>query len=61
MVQPYPVQALGGILGLAVERMADVAGAPHAPATQSVLDACALVSQGHAGLLLDGRNYPLSL
>ncbi|WP_460062839.1 YfjI family protein [Pseudomonas sp. H2_H09] len=59
--QPYPVQALGGILGPAVERMAEVIGVPKALAAQSVLAASALATQGHAGLQLDGRNYPLSL
>lgn len=61
VVQPYPVQALGGILGPAVERMAEVIGVPQALAAQSVLAASALATQGHAGLQLDGRNYPLSL
>ncbi|WP_455913765.1 YfjI family protein [Pseudomonas syringae] len=59
--QPYPVQALGGILRPAVERMADVIGVPLALAAQSVLAASALATQGHAGLQFDGRNYPLSL
>ncbi|GAA0250386.1 YfjI family protein [Pseudomonas rhodesiae] len=59
--QPYPVQALGGILGPAVERMAEVIGVPQALAAQSVLAASALATQGHAGLQFDGRNYPLSL
>lgn len=61
VVEPYPVQALGGILGPAVERMAEVIGVPQALAAQSVLAASALATQGHAGLQLDGRNYPLSL
>ena len=61
LAQPYPVQALGGVLGPAVERMADVIGVPQALAAQSVLAASALATQGHAGLQLDGRNYPLSL
>lgn len=61
VAQPYPVQALGGILGPAVERMAKVIGVPQALAAQSVLAASALATQGHAGLQLDGRNYPLSL
>ncbi|MEW5715379.1 YfjI family protein [Pseudomonas sp. SB113] len=61
VAQPYPVQALGGILGPAVERMAGVIGVPQALAAQSVLAASALATQGHAGLQLDGRNYPLSL
>lgn len=59
--RPYPVQALGGILGPAVERMAEVIGVPQALAAQSVLAASALATQGHAGLQLDGRDYPLSL
>uniref|UniRef100_UPI003C7A26A0 YfjI family protein n=1 Tax=Pseudomonas veronii TaxID=76761 RepID=UPI003C7A26A0 len=61
VAQPYPVQALGGILGPAVERMAEVIGVPQALAAQSVLAASALATQGHAGLQLDGRSYPLSL
>ncbi|PRW92713.1 MULTISPECIES: YfjI family protein [Pseudomonas] len=61
VAQPYPVQALGGILGPVVERMAEVIGVPQALAAQSVLAASALATQGHAGLQLDGRNYPLSL
>ncbi|MCK6187779.1 YfjI family protein [Pseudomonas sp. EYE_354] len=61
VAQPYPVQALGGILGPAVERMAEVIGVPQALAAQSVLATSALATQGHAGLQLDGRNYPLSL
>jgi hypothetical protein len=61
VAQPYPAQALGGILGPAVERMAEVIGVPQALAAQSVLAASALATQGHAGLQLDGRNYPLSL
>ncbi|MFS2070927.1 YfjI family protein [Pseudomonas sp. CT11-2] len=61
VAQSYPVQALGGILGPAVERMAEVIGVPQALAAQSVLAASALATQGHAGLQLDGRSYPLSL
>lgn len=61
VAQPYPVQSLGGVLGPAVERMAEVIGVPQALAAQSVLAASALATQGHAGLQLDGRNYPLSL
>jgi hypothetical protein len=61
VAQPYPVQALGGILGPAVERMSEVIGVPQALAAQSVLAASALATQGHASLQLDGRNYPLSL
>ncbi|MEE4666627.1 YfjI family protein [Pseudomonas alliivorans] len=57
----YPVEALGQILGPAVERMAEVIGVPCATAAQSVLAAAALVTQSHANVHLDGRVYPLSL
>ena len=61
VAEPCPVQALGGILEPAVERMAEVIAVPQALAAQSVLATSALATQGHAGLQLDGRNYPLSL
>ena len=57
----YPVEALGELLGPAVERLAEVIGVPCAMAAQSVLASAALVSQGHANVELDGRTYPLSL
>lgn len=44
----YPVEALGQILGPAVERMAEVIGVPCAMAAQSVLATAALVAQSHA-------------
>jgi len=58
---PYPVAALGDLLGPAVERMSDVIGVPCAMAAQSVLATAALASQAHANVHLDGRIYPLSL
>ncbi|MGH8384763.1 MAG: DUF3987 domain-containing protein, partial [Pseudomonas sp.] len=58
---PYPAEALGDLLGPAVERLAEVIGVPCAMAAQSVLASAALVSQGHANVQLDGRTYPLSL
>lgn len=58
---PYPAEALGELLGPAVERMAEVIGVPCAMAAQSVLATAALASQGHANVHLDGRVYPLSL
>lgn len=57
----YPVDALGQLMGPAVERMSDVIGVPCAMAAQSVLASAALVSQTHANVHLDGRVYPLSL
>ncbi|UOB23375.1 hypothetical protein MRY17_22150 [Pseudomonas orientalis] len=46
VAQPYPVQALSGILGPALECMAEVIGVPQALAAQSVLVASALATQG---------------
>ena len=63
LAQPYPVQALGGILGPAVERMAEVIGVPQALAAQSVLAASALATQGHAlyfARSVTGAAYPYS-
>lgn len=57
----YPVAALGNLLGLAVERMADVIGVLCAMAAQSVLATAALASPAHANVNLDGQIYPLSL
>lgn len=47
VAQPYPVQALSGILGPAVERMTEVIGVPQTLAAQPVSAASALVTQGH--------------
>jgi hypothetical protein len=58
---PYPVDALGSLLGPVVERMADVIGVPCAMAAQSVLATAALACQGHANVCMDGRLQPLSL
>lgn len=58
---PYPVAALGNLMGPAVERMAEIIGTPSAMAAQSVLATAALASQAHANVQLDGRTYPLSL
>lgn len=58
---PYPVAALGNLMGPAVERMAEIIGTPSAMAAQSVLATAALASQAHANVQLDGRNCPLPL
>jgi hypothetical protein len=58
---PYPVAAPGNLLGLAVERMADVIGVLCALAAQSVLARAALASTAHANVNIDGQIYPLPL
>ncbi|SES01848.1 hypothetical protein [Pseudomonas soli] len=47
---PYPVAALGDLLGPAVTRMADVIGVPCTMAAQSVLATAALAGQAHANV-----------
>lgn len=57
---PFPVEALGDVLGGAARAMSEVIQAPLAICANSVLAAAALSAQGHANLLIDGRRHPLS-
>lgn len=57
---PYPVGALGNILASVVQVFMDVIQAPDGICAQSVLAAVALAVQGHANVIIDGREYPLS-
>lgn len=57
---PYPVDALGPILGGAARAMHDAIQAPLALCGQSVLAAATLAVQPHANVCVDGRPYPLS-
>ena len=57
---PFPVDALGDVLGGAARAMSEVIQAPIAICGNSVLAAAALAAQGHANLLIDGRRHPLS-
>lgn len=59
--QPYPVEALGELLGGAARVLHEIVRAPLAICAQSVLGAAALAVQAHADVLLDGRRIPLSL
>lgn len=61
---PYPVDALGGVLGSAAHAIHDRVQAPLAICGQSVLGAAALAAQGHADVVLPigpGQTRPLSL
>lgn len=53
--EPYPIEALGEILGPAAQRMHEVIQAPEARCGQSVLAAASLAAQAHADVLVDGR------
>lgn len=58
---PYPLEALGRILGAAAKDMAVGVQVPPVMAAQSVLAAAALAVQPFADAVLDGRPCPLSL
>src|SRR4029077_17258995 len=59
---PYPLDALGSVLGAAAEAIHDYVQAPRAICCQSVLATAALAGQGHADVLLPtGQCRPLSL
>jgi Protein of unknown function (DUF3987) len=59
---PFPVEALGKVLGNAAKAIQDRTQAPMAIGAQSVLATAALAVQGHANVLLPTRQKrPLSL
>ena len=58
---PYPLDALGAILGPAARRIAEVVQAPEAVCGQAVLAAASLTAQAHADITIDGRRELLSL
>lgn len=58
---PYPIDAMGDILGNAVKSLHRIIKAPDAICAQSVLGAVALICQPYANVEIDGREYPLSL
>lgn len=59
--RPYPVAALGDLLGGAARVLHETVRAPLAICAQSVLGAAALAVQAKADVMLDGRRTPLSL
>lgn len=60
--EPYPVDALGPVLGPAASAISSKVQAPEAIAAQSVLAAASLVAQAQADVLLPyGQTRPLSL
>jgi hypothetical protein len=58
--EPYPVEALGEILGMAAKVNHSIIKAPLAICAQSVLAAANLAVQGHANVVIDGRSFPVS-
>ena len=62
--KPFPVEALGNVLGPAASAIHDRIQAPFAIGAQSVLGAATLAAQSHADVVLpigpDGEKRPLS-
>lgn len=58
--QPFPMDALGPILGPAAQAMHRVIKAPDSICAQSLLWAATLAAQAHANITIDGRDFPLS-
>tara|TARA_B100001964_G_scaffold148276_1_gene163388 strand:- start:668 stop:2809 length:2142 start_codon:yes stop_codon:yes gene_type:complete len=56
----FPVDALGNILGGAVETMSEIIQAPKAICANSILASATLAIQGHANVVIDGRVRPTS-
>jgi hypothetical protein len=59
--EPYPIEALGPVLGPAARRIHEVVQAPSAMCGQSILAAASLAVQPHADVWIDGRRELLSL
>jgi hypothetical protein len=57
---PFPIDALGEILGGVVEAMSKIIQAPTAICANSVLASATLAVQSHVDILIDGRIYPTS-
>lgn len=58
---PYPIHALGTVLGDAAKRLHEVIQAPAALCGQAVLAAASLAVQQHADVSISGNTEPLSL
>ncbi|WP_338417802.1 DUF3987 domain-containing protein [Stutzerimonas balearica] len=58
---PYPVDALGEVLGDAANAIISAVQVPDALAAQSVLAAAAMAAQPHANVVRGGQEIPLSI
>ncbi|MDE2407340.1 MAG: DUF3987 domain-containing protein, partial [Xanthomonadaceae bacterium] len=59
--EPYPLEALGDVLGGAAKAIHAVVQSPAGLCGQSILSAASLAAQPHADVVIDGRREPLSL
>jgi hypothetical protein len=58
--EPFPLEALGGVLAPAARAMNGIIKAPAAICGQAVLATANLAVQGFANVAIDGRGFPLS-
>lgn len=58
---PYPLSAMGGLIGDAVQAIVEAVQVPVALAAQSVLSAAAMAAQPHGNAQRAGQQIPLSL
>lgn len=58
---PFPLNALGEVLGGAAAAIVEAVQVPEALAAQSILTAAALATQSHGNVERDGQLIPLSL
>lgn len=59
--KPFPMDALGDILGGAAKRLYEIVKAPDSICGQSILAAAALLTQPFVDVHIDGRKHPISL
>nr|WP_286948637.1 YfjI family protein [Pseudomonas sp. UBA6718] len=60
-LEPYPLWALGNLIGNAALAIVEAVQVPHALAAQSVLSAAAMAAQAHGNVQRSGQLIPLSL
>lgn len=58
--EPYPINALGPIMGPATKKLIEIIQAPDAVCAHSVLSAASLTVQAFGDILIDGRRKPVS-
>ena len=58
---PYPLSALGDLIGDAAKAIVEAVQVPDALAAQSVLSAAAMAAQAHGNVQRAGQQIPLSL
>ena len=58
--EPYPVEALGDVVGGVARKAQEIIQCPDAVCAQSLMAGVSLATQAHADVVIDGRVFPLS-